>query len=95
MTASTCATRARVGDVHPRLIRALRREADGRREPSHPGRVDRPVVASRSHERGLVRCAGSNVDAVMCTLLARGLITEVGTDADTGAVTFATTELPS
>lgn len=36
---------------------------------------------------------GVNVDAVMCTLLARGLITEVGTDADTGAVTFATTEL--
>lgn len=36
---------------------------------------------------------GVNVDAVMRTLLARGLITEVGTDADTGAVTFATTEL--
>ncbi|WP_432443592.1 SMC-Scp complex subunit ScpB, partial [Mycobacterium tuberculosis] len=40
---------------------------------------------------GAVR--GVNVDAVMRTLLARGLITEVGTDADTGAVTFATTEL--
>lgn len=36
---------------------------------------------------------GVNVDAVMRTLLARALITEVGTDADTGAVTFATTEL--
>lgn len=36
---------------------------------------------------------GVNVDAVVRTLLARGLITEVGTDADTGAVTFATTEL--
>lgn len=36
---------------------------------------------------------GVNVDAVMRTLLARDLITEVGTDADTGAVTFATTEL--
>jgi segregation and condensation protein B len=36
---------------------------------------------------------GVNVDAVMRTLLARGLITEAGTDADTGAVTFATTEL--
>lgn len=36
---------------------------------------------------------GVNVDAVMRTLLARGLITEVGTDADTGAVRFATTEL--
>lgn len=36
---------------------------------------------------------GVNVDAVMRTLLARGLITEVGTDEDTGAVTFATTDL--
>jgi segregation and condensation protein B len=36
---------------------------------------------------------GVNVDAVMRTLLARGLITEAGVDADTGAVTFATTEL--
>ncbi len=36
---------------------------------------------------------GVNVDAVMRTLLARGLITEAGADTDTGAVTFATTEL--
>ena len=36
---------------------------------------------------------GVNVDAVMRTLLARGLITEAGADDDTGAVTFATTEL--
>ena len=36
---------------------------------------------------------GVNVDAVMRTLLARGLLTEAGTDTDTGAVTFATTEL--
>jgi segregation and condensation protein B len=36
---------------------------------------------------------GVNVDAVMRTLLARGLIIEAGTDADTGAATFATTEL--
>jgi segregation and condensation protein B len=36
---------------------------------------------------------GVNVDAVMRTLLTRGLITEAGTDPDTGAVTFATTEL--
>ena len=36
---------------------------------------------------------GVNVDAVMRTLLARGLITEAGTDADSGAVAFATTEL--
>lgn len=33
------------------------------------------------------------MDAVMRTLLARGLITEVGNDEDSGAVTFATTEL--
>ena len=36
---------------------------------------------------------GVNVDAVVRTLLARGLITEAGADSDTGAVTFATTEL--
>ena len=36
---------------------------------------------------------GVNVDAVMRTLLARGLITEAGVDPDSGAVTFATTEL--
>ncbi len=36
---------------------------------------------------------GVSVDAVMRTLLARGLITEAGTDPDSGAVTFATTEL--
>ncbi|WP_407686468.1 SMC-Scp complex subunit ScpB [Mycobacterium sp. HUMS_1102779] len=36
---------------------------------------------------------GVNVDAVMRTLLARGLITEAGTDEDSGATTFATTAL--
>ena len=36
---------------------------------------------------------GVNCDAVMRTLLARGLITEAGADSDTGAMTFATTEL--
>ncbi len=36
---------------------------------------------------------GVNVDAVMRTLLARGLITEAGVDPDSAAVTFATTEL--
>lgn len=36
---------------------------------------------------------GVNVDGVIRTLLARGLITEAGTDPDTGATTFATTEL--
>jgi segregation and condensation protein B len=36
---------------------------------------------------------GVNSDAVMRSLLARGLITEAGTDPDTGAMTFTTTEL--
>lgn len=36
---------------------------------------------------------GVNVDAVIRTLVARGLITEAGTDPDSGAVTFSTTEL--
>ena len=36
---------------------------------------------------------GVNVDAVIRTLVARGLITEAGVDPDGGAVTFATTEL--
>lgn len=36
---------------------------------------------------------GVNVDAVIRTLLARGLITEAGTDTDSGAVAFTTTEL--
>ncbi|CAM3094895.1 SMC-Scp complex subunit ScpB [Skermania piniformis] len=36
---------------------------------------------------------GVNVDGVMRSLLARGLITEAGTDPDTGASTYTTTEL--
>jgi len=36
---------------------------------------------------------GVNVDAVIRTLLARGLVTEAGNDTDTGATMFATTEL--
>lgn len=36
---------------------------------------------------------GVNCDAVMRTLVARGLITEAGADADSGATTFATTNL--
>lgn len=36
---------------------------------------------------------GVNCDAVIRTLVARGLITEAGTDPDSGATTFATTEL--
>lgn len=36
---------------------------------------------------------GVNVDAVMRTLVARGLITEAGADSDSGATMFNTTEL--
>ncbi|MEI6252334.1 MAG: SMC-Scp complex subunit ScpB [Mycobacteriaceae bacterium] len=36
---------------------------------------------------------GVNVDAVIRSLVARGLITEAGTDPDTGATAFSTTEL--
>lgn len=36
---------------------------------------------------------GVNVDAVIRTLVARGLIIEAGADQDTGAATFATTDL--
>ncbi len=36
---------------------------------------------------------GVSVDAVMRTLVARGLITESGTDPDSGATAFSTTEL--
>jgi segregation and condensation protein B len=36
---------------------------------------------------------GVNVDGVMRTLIARGLIAEAGTDPDTNATTYATTEL--
>lgn len=36
---------------------------------------------------------GVNCDAVMRTLVARGLIIEVGNDPDSGATTFSTTEL--
>lgn len=36
---------------------------------------------------------GVNVDAVIRTLAARGLIIEAGNDSDSGATTFATTEL--
>lgn len=36
---------------------------------------------------------GVNCDAVIRTLVARGLITEVGTDRDSGAATFGTTDL--
>jgi segregation and condensation protein B len=36
---------------------------------------------------------GVNVDGVMRTLIARGLVEEIGTDSDTGGFLFRTTEL--
>lgn len=47
-----------------------------------------PVTRARV---GAVR--GVNVDGVVRTLLARGLVTEAGTDPDNGAVLYRTTEL--
>ncbi|MBA0047095.1 SMC-Scp complex subunit ScpB [Mycobacterium sp. NPDC050853] len=47
-----------------------------------------PVTRSR-----VSAVRGVNVDAVMRTLLMRGLIAEAGTDDDSGAVMFRTTEL--
>jgi segregation and condensation protein B len=53
------------------------------------------VIAYRQPvSRGRVSAIrGVNVDAVVRTLLSRGLVTEVGSDPDTGAGLFATTEL--
>jgi segregation and condensation protein B len=45
-----------------------------------------PVSRSR-----IAAIRGVNVDAVMRTLLTRGLVTEVGTEHETGAVLFGTT----
>ena len=83
--------------MYTRARLALRREAAARRRANqtHPGRAGdagggRVPPARHACAGSAVR--GVNVDAVMRTLLARGLITEAGTDDDTGAVTFATTE---
>ncbi|GAA2071452.1 SMC-Scp complex subunit ScpB [Williamsia deligens] len=53
------------------------------------------VIAYRQPvTRGRVSAVrGVNVDGVMRTLLARGLITEAGTDPDGGGIRYATTEL--
>lgn len=53
------------------------------------------VVAYRQPvSRGRVAgVRGVNVDSVFRTLIARGMITEVGTDEDTGAVVYGTTQL--
>ena len=47
-----------------------------------------PVTRSR-----VSAVRGVNVDGVIRTLVARGLISEAGTDVDSGAVTYNTTEL--
>ncbi len=62
------------------------------REPNSPGpRWAWQKVATTSQSRARVSAVrGVNVDAVMRTLLAPRPDHQVGTDADTGAVTFAT-----
>ena len=47
-----------------------------------------PVTRSR-----VAAVRGVNVDGVIRTLLARGLIEETGTDSDTGGILYRTTEL--
>ena len=87
-----------MADVHPRAVRALRRTAAAGRvtleaDPSGAGDVGRGGLPPAGDASAVSAVRGVNVDAVMRTLLARGLITEAGTDPDTGAVTFASTEL--
>ena len=55
--------------------------------------LETPVVAySQPISRGRISAIrGVNVDGVIRTLVARGLITEAGHDAESGAVVFATT----
>ena len=71
-------TRARLAPYVERLV------LDGSRSKL----TRQPVTRARV---GAVR--GVNVDAAIRTLVARGLIIEAGTDSDSGATTFATTEL--
>jgi segregation and condensation protein B len=52
--------------------------------------VDYRQPVSRGRVSGI---RGVNVDAVMRTLLTRGLVTEVGTDPETAAVLYGTTPL--
>ena len=51
------------------------------------------LVLTASHVSRVSAVRGVNCDAVIRTLVARGLITEAGTDADSGATTFSTTEM--
>jgi segregation and condensation protein B len=79
-------------EEHAPLIRALVTK-DGQAKLSQAGLETLAVIAySQPISRSRVSAVrGVNVDGVVRTLLARGLITEAGHDADSGAVTFATT----
>src|SRR6201991_4289645 len=83
-------TRARFAPYVERLL------LDGAR--SKPNRAALESLAVVAYRQPVTRARvsavrGVNVDAVIRTLLARGLITEAGVDEDSGAATFATTEL--
>jgi segregation and condensation protein B len=83
-------TRARYAPFVERLL------LDGTRSKLTRAALETLAVVAYRQPVSRVRVSavrGVNCDAVMRTLLARGLITEAGADSDTGAATFATTEL--
>ena len=83
-------TRARYAPYVERLL------LDGTRSKLTRAALETLAVVAYRQPVSRVRVSavrGVNCDAVMRTLLARGLITEAGVDSDTGATTFATTEL--
>jgi segregation and condensation protein B len=83
-------TRARYAPFVERLL------LDGTRSKLTRAALETLAVVAYRQPVSRVRVSavrGVNCDAVMRTLLARGLITEAGNDPDTGAMTFATTEL--
>jgi segregation and condensation protein B len=80
-------------DLAPAVERFLR---DGQRTRLTQASLETlAVIAYRQPvTRGRVAAIrGVNVDGVVRTLLSRGLVTEVGTDPDTGAGLYATTDL--
>ncbi|HYO03160.1 MAG TPA: SMC-Scp complex subunit ScpB [Mycobacterium sp.] len=83
-------TRARYAPYVERLL------LDGTRSKLTRAALETLAVVAYRQPVSRVRVSavrGVNCDAVMRTLLARGLIIESGADSDTGATTFATTEL--
>lgn len=83
-------TRARYAPFVERLL------LDGTRSKLTRAALETLAVVAYRQPVSRVRVSavrGVNCDAVMRTLLARGLIIESGADSDTGATTFATTEL--